>query len=164
MTWIDKHQKGACIVMLLLGFIFAHSTLFAPLHEWGHLHWAKDVEKMGAKIVDWNHTQIDRFTPHTLLAGYENEILVFLIAYGVLFLISQPDNINFRRFWFHLGFPLGYATWSWLRPLLLPVSDFVVVPEWTNGMRGTFFSEYVVVMGIAWASLIFLRFRRSKLL
>jgi hypothetical protein len=164
MTWLEQHQKGACVLALALGFVLAHTTLLAPIHEWGHLHWAAKIEKMGASIKDWNHTNVERLTPHLLLAGYENEVITFLLIYLGLFLISQPDALSIRKYWFHLGFPLGYATWSWLRPLLFPVSDFVVVPEWTIGMRGTFFTEYIVVMAIAWASLVFLRFRRSKLL
>jgi hypothetical protein len=162
-SWLESHQAGASVIMLVAGALIANTIALAPIHEHGHLHWARDVEKMGASIQDWNHTEIERVTPHTLLAGYENEIIVFLVIYGVLFLISNPDCISIRKWWFHLGFPLGYATWSWLKPLLLPVSDFVMIPEWTIGMRGTLFSEYIIVMAIAWATFIFLRIRRSRL-
>ena len=163
-TWLDQHQKGASILMLVLGIFFAHGIIFAPLHEWGHFHWATRIEKIGARIVDWNHTEVEKLTPHVLLAGYRNEVMTFLIIYAILFLISSPDSINFRRYWFHIGFPLGYASWSWLRPLLFPVSDFTIIPEWTAGLRGSFFSDYIIVMPIAWLAFVFLRFRRSKLL
>lgn len=162
-SWLESHQTGASVIMLVAGALIANTIALAPIHEAGHLHWAVNVEKMGGCIRDWNHTEVDKLTPHTLLAGYENEVIVFLVIYTILFLISQPDCINIRKWWFHIGFPLGYATWSWLKPLLFPVSDFVAVPEWTVGMRGTFFSEYVIVMAVAWATFIFLRVRRSKL-
>jgi len=153
-----KIQRILLALAIAAGIIFADGIIFAPVHEWGHVHWA-DLEGNHGQIADWNHARLDKLSPGNLMAGYESEIVLFLVIYAVLFFISSPYAPNFRRFYFHLGFPLAYATWSWLKPLLFPVSDFIRVPEWTNGMRGTLFTEYVIAIIIAWAMLLIARVR-----
>lgn len=158
-SFVERHQRGALVIMLTIGIILADGILLAPLHEWGHLNWATKVEKMGAEITGWNHTAVEKLTPNVLMSGYEAEIGYALILFTILFFISSPGSINIRKYWFHLGVPLGYATWSWIKPMVFPLSDFVAVPAWTAGMRGTLFSEYVIVIAIAWAMLLIARVR-----
>lgn len=152
-SWLVLHQKMALIAALAVGWFLADGIILAPIHEHGHLHWAT-VEHVNAEITSWNTTATDKVTPGILMAGYETEIVTFLIIYAALFFLSSSTAINFRKYYFHLGLPLAYATWSWVKPLVHPVKDFVMVHEWTAGMRGTLLSEYVVVIAIAWAMLI----------
>lgn len=160
MVWTRSKQRLLLAISLAIGIFIADSTLLAPLHEWGHYFWATRIEHVNAMIVGWDETVIEKLSPHILLAGYEAEITTALLLFVIFFFISSPGHPGFRGQWWHLGFFLGYATWSWIKPLLYNVSDMVIVPAWTQGMRGTLLVTYLFPFLIAWTMLLVGRVRR----
>jgi hypothetical protein len=152
-------QRGAFAVCLTAGAILAHSLILAPLHERSH-QFAAELEGTTSHITGWSTIAIDVPTPYNLAAGYYGEVSFFLVLFAGCFFFFN-GSYGVRKPWALCGFPLGYATWSWLTPLLFRTDDFFRFPGWTETMRLNFFFDPGFFLLIGWGMVFLFRLRHE---
>lgn len=162
----NRAQNVWFLVLVVAGGLTANSLLFAPLHEAGHKH-AANMQGIEATVIDRNHTQIAEFTPFNLAAGYYAETTLPLAITMVLLLFSSPRDafigiLSVRKWYFHIGFFMGYATWSWLTPLIKHTTDFFIRPEWTEAMKNHWLYDPGLFLLSVWVIILTTRLRVRK--
>jgi len=149
-------MKTAFFICAFVGVLLSASSLFAPYHEECHKH-AANLQGIEAVITGWSSTWIAEPTPFILKAGYTGEVVLSCLLFLISFFIFTPHNIGWRNTWSISGFFIGYATWSWVYPLLFRTVDFYMVPQWTGAMKESFFYWPGILVVGAWVLCLIFR-------
>ena len=138
---------GAFWVLLILGFIVGTTSLFAPVHELGHLEAAQGVG-IEAEIVARDRIRLARETVSVLMAAHIG-VLVWMGAIAFL-------SVVLTRLWLGFaGLSMGLVHGEYIRGL--QSSDFARVAELGVDPYGIWSLICLSLIAVLWVLVVLLR-------
>lgn len=99
------------IYLMSIGIALGCTNVFAPFHEFAHTAVAGS-EGLDAKVTSWSHSELNGFSPRSMIAGWRWELQFSLALALIISLIGRKAK---KITWLTGGFFLGYAIPTWIR-------------------------------------------------
>lgn len=144
-------------ILFIVGAALAPTLLLSDIHEQAHVI-AFGQSGIPAVQVDQNHTAYYGTLPSIsgLFAGFWQEIVT---AYGlavILLIISNPAKNTWRRHYWYIGLPWGYANCLFFYAFKCTDLNTFFATE----MQTLWMGFNIPVLIVGWGIIFFLRLRR----